>query len=344
MLKKKSVILMIITFCTLVIISSSLLYNIYLAKVVEVYPSVVNNLGVIRGSIQRLIQLETNGTKNDDLIYRVDDIFFQFNNKHIEMYNNNENLRSEVNALYSAWYGLKLDVYEYRNDPSPENKEALMAKSQDVWLKSNSTVYMSQIISENTIKNNRILFFMSAVNILIVILTIITIKKYVHDNLEYAASHDALTGLYNRGYFYDNLIKRVERAQRTDSPLSLIIFDIDHFKKVNDTYGHDVGDYVLKELAATVSKIVRKNDVLARVGGEEFALLLEGCSFTKSLDIAEAIRRTIDAHLFDKVGHVTISLGVTELAREDNIDTIYKRADQSLYTAKNNGRNRVEGK
>ena len=117
---------------------------------------------------------------------------------------------------------------------------------------------------------------------------------------------------------------------------------IDHFKRVNDQYGHDVGDLILQELSQVISVNIRKSDIFARIGGEEFALILPNNSLDNALTFAEKLRETIARNIFSKVGHLTISLGVTELKNDDTIDTIYKRADLALYKAKQNGRNKVE--
>lgn len=160
------------------------------------------------------------------------------------------------------------------------------------------------------------------------------------------ALKDALTGAYSKGALLDKGPEAMKRAELLNEPLSIITFDIDHFKKINDTYGHPAGDYVLKELCRIISsKLIRSNDYFARFGGEEFVLLLSGSTMSQSLEVAERIRATIQNNKFEfesTIIPVTISLGVaTREPADTDWQSIYKRADSALYHSKHNGRNRV---
>ncbi|WP_022850429.1 GGDEF domain-containing response regulator [Limisalsivibrio acetivorans] len=153
---------------------------------------------------------------------------------------------------------------------------------------------------------------------------------------------DHLTGIYNRKKFYDELSKEIDRVNRYQQKLSVIMFDVDHFKSVNDTYGHQVGDKVLQDISQIVRRAIRKTDVFARYGGEEFTLLMPGTHEQGAVDIAERLRREIEEYRFAHGGGVTCSFGVAEIDHNDDSDTFVKKADVALYNAKENGRNRVE--
>lgn len=179
-------------------------------------------------------------------------------------------------------------------------------------------------------------------------------KKHFHDlleqNIEKSLSlsiKDSLTGLYNRRYLESHLPKLYEKANVTKKPLSLMVVDIDFFKKVNDTYGHDVGDEVIKEVSQRVSQKMRVADFVARLGGEEFVVVLPNCSFKNSFDVGERIRKAIAEKPFS-VSHevkeidITISVGVsTSRQKIKSWEELLKRADENLYKAKESGRNRV---
>jgi len=156
------------------------------------------------------------------------------------------------------------------------------------------------------------------------------------------AIYDDLTGIYNRGFFNKTVKDEIERVKRYDEKFSMILFDIDYFKNVNDTYGHDMGDYVLREISKTVDKSRRNTDKFFRVGGEEFALLLFNTDLENAAIVAEKMRQKVENMALEKVGRVTISAGVTQCKGDDNFETLYKRSDEALYKAKNKGRNRVE--
>ena len=205
--------------------------------------------------------------------------------------------------------------------------------------------YLLSYTKDNTIATFTITFWQ---NILLSNIIIIIILLFIYHTLqmktkfEILAITDKLTKLYNRHKFYEIATHEIERSKRYKRPLSLIIFDIDHFKKINDTYGHDVGDYVLQELAKLIKKHIRKQDFAFRWGGEEFIILLPETDAQGAMKLAEKLRRIIESHTFKKVGQVTISLGVTEYSSSDkDIDEVVKRADNALYLSKKNGRNRA---
>jgi diguanylate cyclase (GGDEF)-like protein len=165
--------------------------------------------------------------------------------------------------------------------------------------------------------------------------------------LEHLASTDALTGLYNRRFFYRRLEEELARAARADSAISLIYVDIDFFKQVNDMHGHNAGDAVLKAVSSKVSETLRKSDVIGRVGGEEFLILLPNTECRTATLIAERLREQtsgLQVQLSETLAiNVTISCGVfgTSAAAGIELDRILRLADEALYDAKHSGRNRV---
>ncbi|MDA3946947.1 MAG: sensor domain-containing diguanylate cyclase, partial [Helicobacteraceae bacterium] len=164
--------------------------------------------------------------------------------------------------------------------------------------------------------------------------------------LEKLALHDALTGLYNRGNFDERLQDEMNRTLRYGTHVSLLILDIDFFKKVNDTYGHQAGDAVLKSIADTISNSIRKSDYAARYGGEEFSVILPETDQAKAIELAERIRLAIEQKEFrvsesDTI-HLTISIGVgSSSERITSPELLIQVADGPLYNAKENGRNQV---
>lgn len=131
-----------------------------------------------------------------------------------------------------------------------------------------------------------------------------------------------------------------QRAKRYGRNLCALFFDIDHFKNINDTYGHDIGDIVLKDLASLVLVHIRETDFFARWGGEEFIILLPETTSENALVLSEHIRNEIASHTFEKVDKITISIGITSLKGNERQNTFLKRLDKALYTSKSEGRNR----
>jgi diguanylate cyclase (GGDEF)-like protein/PAS domain S-box-containing protein len=162
--------------------------------------------------------------------------------------------------------------------------------------------------------------------------------------LESQAGHDTLTNIFNRRKFDQSLKQFLSISKRYHNQLAVIYFDIDYFKKINDTYGHQAGDTVLVELSKIVNNNVRTSDIFARWGGEEFVILSPEINFDEAVIFAEKLRKMIRLYSFEKVGNVTCSFGVTNyVSSGETKEAFLKRADKALYTAKANGRNKVVG-
>jgi diguanylate cyclase (GGDEF)-like protein len=159
--------------------------------------------------------------------------------------------------------------------------------------------------------------------------------------LQQYALTDSLTKLPNRRGFQTACEREFGAACSGDRPISLIVLDVDRFKHVNDTHGHDYGDRVLQQLAQLVRSVIRATDYPVRWGGDEFAILLPDSNLSQAQAMAEKIRLTIETFPFD-VGTVTVSLGTSQLSPDNSVTSLFRRADQALYKAKRLGRNRIE--
>jgi len=160
-------------------------------------------------------------------------------------------------------------------------------------------------------------------------------------NLYDAATHDEKTGLYNNKFFENILDMEIEKAGRGEEKLCLLLIDIDFFKKINDTYGHLKADELLKKLAEVIKKQVRKSDIAARFGGEEFFIILPGTTLVKAKKFAQRLRKSIKSDKTLKKYKVTISGGLTEFKKDDTKKRFKKRADKALYQAKKSGRDKI---
>jgi diguanylate cyclase (GGDEF)-like protein len=165
----------------------------------------------------------------------------------------------------------------------------------------------------------------------------------MHAEIERMATTDGLTGLLNHRVLQQDLTKELRRSERQSIPLSLLLVDIDHFKKVNDTYGHPVGDLVLRGVARILKEEIRDIDTAARYGGEEFAVVLPGTDSAGAKNFAERLRKTIMAETFSADGRtlkVTASIGIASVPADAKTkEELIERTDQALYHAKHQGRN-----
>ncbi len=174
------------------------------------------------------------------------------------------------------------------------------------------------------------------------------IEDEFQEQLYSQAVRDGLTGLFNRAYLQRRLTKEHTHAIRSQAALSLVVVDIDHFKQVNDTYGHDAGDLVLRQVARCLEHGVRMGDVVARFGGEEMVVILRDTRPKEALALAERLRRSIEQTRIPWNGRqlqVTVSVGLSWSGEEHghHLESLFRLADQRLYSAKNAGRNRVVG-
>jgi diguanylate cyclase (GGDEF)-like protein/PAS domain S-box-containing protein len=172
----------------------------------------------------------------------------------------------------------------------------------------------------------------------------ITAQRQAHENLRALATHDPLTGVFNRRAVEDVLRKELDRAERHDRPLAVAMMDADHFKNINDTYGHQTGDEVLRAISGRCQKTLRSNDVFGRYGGEEFVVVFPETSIADAAVVAERLRAAVAENPI-KVGpnalEVTVSIGLAEFAPGQNLEKLFQRADSALYAAKQDGRNLV---
>ena len=249
------------------------------------------------------------------------------------------------------------------------NKEEMIKKSvciADYFV--NEKTYISRIIEEEhwlkyiskhpdkyhaLVKKNKrryildievIDFNFSEKNQFLVILKDITKESLKYKQMKYKIEYDPILRIYNRSKFNEILAFEIKRQKRTTSSMVLMIIDIDHFKKVNDTYGHLIGDVVLLALSLFIKKNKRETDIFARWGGEEFVLLLLETDIEKGFNYAEKLRKMIENKHIPQVGSIKCSFGITQYKNNDSKESLFKRCDDALYEAKENGRNQVRMK
>lgn len=204
-------------------------------------------------------------------------------------------------------------------------------------------VFFSGMVNSNTL--DVIIQFFSANAGFIVALYFLqrVIETFLEAEVsKHYANTDYLTKLPNRRKMDSLLQQEIVRAGNREEPLTVILFDIDHFKKINDTYGHEIGDHILEELANLVKDSLRKSDFFGRWGGEEFLLIAVDTPLSKGITLSNRIKDLIATHDFKQIEGITCSFGVAEFENEDEAKDLLRRADNALYKAKEDGRNQVE--
>ena len=309
--------------------------------------AVINDLSKIRGEIQRYSKLQVSNldilsVEAKSLEAEIDAMIITNKEDFENAITKNLTRFYELNQLDTKWRELKVKVDAYQINPTEENLFALIGKSEECWTVADANVIRQEFIIQKTTSYSKYFTVTFGVNLLIIILILLLYKQLIHNSLRESAINDSLTHIFNKGYFDEYLSYEIARALRNQQTFSLIMFDIDHFKVINDTYGHRRGDSTLKTLSEVVNKCKRNADVLARVGGEEFMILLPDTTSEDAFLLATRIRKAVEDYPFEEIDKLTISLGITGFIATDTREKILNRVDAALYKAKENGRNRCE--
>lgn len=268
---------------------------------------------------------DSNGQSGRDKIHQINNII---KNRIAEKLVQFQNFSIPL-KLDDGWYIVTFLTISGSINKSGETIGYLISYTKDPVLGSFETAFISRLISGN-------LF------VLLILGFVFNINKR-NKQLRDMASYDTLTGIFNRREFDKTVLQEFERSKRYGRPLSLIIIDIDHFKNINDTYGHKTGDYILKTLSELVQNNIRRQDYFARWGGEEFAILTAESDASNAYQLAEKLRSILENHTFETVGNITASFGVAQYDETmSNFDELFQHTDEALYRAKENGRNWVE--
>lgn len=327
--------LLILIHIILILFNVFSLYN--LLSITENDSKMINESGIIRGSIQKIVKLETNNIEANEDINNVDDYFKNYLKQNLD----DENFVNGLKALKQNWDATKTLITRYRTLKDFETKAKLIENSEHCWNLANHTVGLAQYSSETKHKLFNKIYYILIFDFILIMCVVVIIYSIFQLKIEKQAKIDPLTKVYNRNVFYDEIKIEIQSSIRHNNPLSIIILDIDFFKKINDTYGHDEGDKVLKEFAQTIKSNIRIDDILCRFGGEEFIIIAPFTDMENGIKFAEKLRIVISNYHFTNIGQVTASLGITTLQNGDSTAKLIKRADEALYLSKSSGRNKV---
>jgi len=207
-------------------------------------------------------------------------------------------------------------------------------EGEEQFARRDGTLLTVQVASQPMLKGGRVIGSVS-------VFRDISEQKELEEQLRLLSITDPLTGTYNRRFLKETLLKELYRAERHGDPLALVMLDLDHFKQLNDLYGHAVGDQVLRHVVELIQSRIRTSDCFARWGGEEFMLLLPSTQLAAARSLADALLEELQGTQVEGVGSVTASFGVTSYRPGDTVDLLTQRADTLMYAAKQAGRNCV---
>jgi diguanylate cyclase (GGDEF)-like protein len=367
------IISVIVTFLVIFLLVGNLVYSYYAINNFESKELTLQRIsGRLLSHIQNLKLTTLIAAHTGDLTWE---------NRYIEHKEKANNMLEDIFSLVDLGKGLNeidnikqnkniiIDIEDeaYQLISQGRKKEAINLLKSWNYIKNhreliNATEELTDLVNDHvqdniTFRKNIILITFSILFILFVILIYawyksvktwrynIKKRKQKEQEIIYLNYHDSLTDLYNRRYFMQTGKQEIERATRYKEPLSLMMIDIDHFKNVNDTYGHIAGDKVLKQLSSILKESVRDADIAGRLGGEEFGIILPKSSLDKAKQVAERLRKNIEDNTFkfDEANiSITISIGIAAYKETNiNMDNLIHEADLALYEAKKRGRNCV---
>lgn len=336
--KNKTVVNHVLVLLLWLIVSISTLgfFIIANSKVIERYSVLINEAGKIRGGTQRIVKLNAHGI---DISPHIADI-----NLAIQEVNKLALTKNPLQASFNEQYFTAVHVQWIQllaQFASNRSQQEVFDQSEIMWYTTNALV--AHIEAQSIKSINRfyivtIVFFAIA----FILLVIFALTKFIiKDKIEYGATHDLLTGLYNRNYFQDAIEREYASYRRTKQEFSLLMCDIDHFKKINDTHGHVAGDRVLRDLGLLLRSQTRSLDTPVRYGGEEFVIIMPGANREVCTLYAERIRKAVANKRMRGRVRITISIGFCVHTPGMNAEQLIKNADEAMYRAKQKGRNRV---
>jgi len=331
-----SSILLFLGIIFLIVLGNEIYINKTLNKFSKYHFTSINILGQIRGGIQRYTKLKIYHYKYKLVEKKIDKNF-----KTIDLYLQKKYIEIPQKYLIEFYNLLNNIKRIWKEIKKTSNKNKLIILSEEAWKQSNKlTTLMTKITTLKLTKLRFIVKIFTFVTILIIALLSIFIFYYVKIGLEKATITDPLTKLYNRLFFDHQYKHHINKFERKNSPFSLLLFDIDDFKKINDTYGHPVGDEVLQKIAKTIKQTIRNTDFAFRVGGEEFLILFPDTNQQEALKIAKRLQKAIK-NIKINGKSITISGGVGEYDKKYSSNHFLTKIDQALYQAKKSGKDKI---
>lgn len=334
---KSKKILFIIIIIIIDISANLILLNIQLNNM-EGSSELINDIGRIRGGIQRAVKLEIAFEENENAISYVDDIINKIETEESSETVVSDKLMTEINRISCEWESLKKDFITYQPGQTG-SLEDIIEESECLWTLADEAVTTAQNDQEENINSGEYMMYFLLFNLLLGIILFRIIRKYVKNELEVYANYDFLTKLYNRKFLMNYLDIEMKKMERKKTQLSILLLDIDNFKRINDTFGHVEGDRILKEVAAIIKNTTRKGDIVSRYGGEEFIVLLSDTNEKDAYIVAEKVREAIEKNDFN-MDKVTVSIGISNMVLDESVDNFISRADEALYEAKKTGKNK----
>ncbi|GAB6044623.1 hypothetical protein JCM11957_02210 [Caminibacter profundus] len=332
-------IIFFLSFILVIILVNQLTISNHLKKYTKYDSFLINKFGQIRGNIQRYTKLKiAHSQKIHKVSKNIDNLFITIN---YYLDNYPEIVPDKYLIKFYDLFSTTNSLWKQIKNTNSEKK--LLVLSEKAWQTADKLTCLMKHIAEDKMAYiiNKIFLF-TFISITLIVILILIVYSLVRSGLEKATITDPLTTLYNRLYFENQIKYLHEKYKRNKTPFSIFLFDIDNFKKINDTYGHQTGDEVLTSIAKILKTNLRKTDLPCRYGGEEFIVIFPESRLQDIITVAKRIKQEIAKNIILDDNLVTISGGVGEYSNNYNsVDEFLNRIDAALYIAKKSGKNKI---
>lgn len=338
----------IISIVTLFILINSflayVLYSNHNKLIAEV--ELINYTGIVRGSIQRLSKLSLSECNNNcrEIQQTTDETIRKISHAMGEGVQSrfDSNYLEELSLLIKEWGNLKDLILAHSENPSAALYQNIIASSEQCWQIANTTVLLTQLSVQNKIASTSFTYFLiMTLNLINAFIVIALLIINVRNKLEHDIIHDPLTGVYNRSAYENFLYQEIERCDRYNRVFSLLLFDIDDLKIINDTKGHKIGDDLIRNITEVVKANLRKSDEIFRIGGDEFTVILPETDRYQAKQLSLKILNDLNSSSAESNIN-TVSIGIADNNQMSKEHDLFEIADRALYVAKQKGKNQIE--
>lgn len=343
-LKKRSISLTLLlgSAISILLLVVNISFIFFVFNDMQIYSTLINDTGKVRGGSQRLIKNELAHVNSDSQIAELNRVLSQINAIQNEInikFSNAGDYGDKLEALIIQWQQINTELRQYR--AGTLSADQLLDASERLWYVADQAVSSVEQAAHFDILLYYIISIVSTITVILFIGAVLAMRIFIRDRAEYDIEHDPLTGLYNRYYLSQVIEQEILLARQLDMPVYLLLCDIDHFRAINDTYGYEMGDRVIKSVARLLKHQIRSPDLAVRLGGEAFILLIHSQNVQEALSFANRIKDCVE-HLHIHEGlNLTLSVGISRYSKGVVWDEALKSADLALYEAKHTGRNAI---
>ena len=308
----------------------------------QIYSSLINDTGKVRGGSQRLIKNELMQGNTDSQLTELNQVLNRIDDEQKRLsirFASSADYQKKLEALITQWQSVHTEIKQYRTGSLKGSQ--LLESSEQLWYVADQAVSSVEQAAHFDISLYYIVSIISSVTVILFFGSVLALRAFIRDRTECDLNHDPLTGLYNRYYLSQLMEQKPLPADGIKNAVYVLVCDIDHFRSINDAYGHEMGDRVIKAVAKRLKQQTHSPDLAIRLSGETFILLIHSSSTPEALKRAQHLKDSIEQLQVQEGLHLTLSIGLSSYNPEILWEDVLKNAHLALYEAKHSGRNSI---